>query len=400
MKHSSWSIGALNRWGKMVSLIIFLCAMIFTSCQNNSQPSNLGNFGKTNSDTDITGSGDVTNVKFRNIWLEHNATKDGIKGLNVHIDFNITDMEGKECKAIAYFDHPKGTGVEDKNGSYCTSDGHVCASQKFTPKYQSSDFSNLTIFIPLSELHLLSGKNTYYTRVFIQSSEDGFLGHSDFVSFDGTGNGDSEKAVNTNYSGKTWREDLGNGMFAIYQGNPKGPYQRTIYRACSTCRGSVVCPNCHGTTNCLICNGQGGIVTSGYGRYIPCAACNQSGKCGICHGSGKCVCANFEYPGYMPGSTIVVGPDGKVYYNSRDYDGGSSSSSSSSQSPSKSSSRGVCPKCGGRKYESTSYEYAAASAHGWAQPYHNDLGDKCPYCGYASDHYHYPCSECHGFGHN
>lgn len=196
---------------------------------------------------------------------------------------------------------------------------------------------------------------------------------------------------------QTWREDLGNGMFAINHGNPRGAHQRTIYRACSSCHGSAVCPNCHGTLKCTICYGQGGIVSAGYGRCIPCEACNQTGLCGLCHGTGKCFCANSEYHGYMAGSTIVIGPDGKVAYNSRDNDVESSPSSTHSQTK---SYGGACPKCGGRKYESESYEYSSASAHGWAQPYHNDLGDKCPYCGYASEHYHYPCSECHGFGHS
>lgn len=227
-------------------------------------------------------------------------------------------------------------------------------------------------------------------------SEDKKTIATDDTSFDESGdNASNNEAGDIN---QTWREDLGNGMFAINHGNPKGAHSRTIYRACSSCHGSAVCPNCHGTLKCTICNGQGGIVTAGYGRFIPCAACNQTGLCGLCHGTGKCVCAKFEYPGYMAGSTLVIGPDGKVAYNSRDYDNGTSSSSSSHSSTRSSGS--TCTKCGGRRYESESHEYAAASAHGWAQPYHNDLGSKCPYCGYASDHYHYPCTECHGFGHN
>lgn len=326
--------------------------------------------------------------------------------MKVHVAFDISGMKGQVCKAIAYFDYPKGTGLRDKNGRYRTTDGTVSSSTNFTPNYPNSTYSDLFIFIPNSELHLLSGKRTYYTRVFIFAPSGNSLGNSEFATFDGTGSNDSNDYANNvhgendaNNSGsfiKTWREELGYGMFAINQGDPNGARQRTIWRACSVCRGSIVCRNCHGTQRCTICNGQGGIITAGYGNYIPCTACGQSGRCGVCHGTGKCVCSNSEYPGYMPGSTIMIGPDGQVIYNSRDYDSGSSSSSGSSSR----SSKGTCSKCGGRRYESTSYQHAAASSSGWMPPYHNSGGSSCPYCNYQTDHYHYPCSECHGYGHN
>lgn len=355
----------------------------------------------------------AASTKFTKIWLEHNVIQNGEKGMKVHVAFDISGMKGQNCKAIAYFDHPKGTGVKDRNGRYCTTGGTVCSTTNFTPGYPNTTYSDLAIFIPNSELHLLSGKRTYYTRVFIQTPSGQFLANSDFVSFDGTGssssnsnnyannNASSSYRSNNNSNGsvKTWREDLGYGMFAINHGNPDGARERTIWRACSACRGSVMCGNCHGLQRCTICNGQGGIITAGYGNYIPCMACGQTGRCGVCHGSGKCVCSNYEYPGYMPGSTIIVGPDGQVIYNSRDYDNGSSSSSSSSSRSSSRSTSGTCPKCGGRKYETASYQYAPASASGWAQPYHNSGGSSCPYCNYKTDHYHHPCTECRGFGH-
>lgn len=58
----------------------------------------------------------------------------------------------------------------------------------------------------------------------------------------------------------------------------------------------------------------------------------------------------------------------------------------------------TCPDCNGKKYESTSYTYAAGSTGGVRQPYHHTGGSGCPYCSSTSDHYHYPCSECMGKG--
>lgn len=342
-------------------------------------------------------------VVINNKWLEHNVTEDGVKGMKIHVDFNIKGMKGKKGKVLVYFEYPKGTGIKDLNGRYCTTGGKVCTSSTFTPGYDNSHYRDFEVFIPIDEIHMKKGKFTYYCDIRIQDlTSRKFLNGKTYLSFTGTSQGDNggnhyanNSNRNNNSSEQTWREELGYGMFAINHGDPNGVRQRTIYRACSACGGTTQCGNCYGLKMCPICGGQGGIITAGYGNFIPCLACDR-GRCGVCHGTGKCACANYDYPGYMPGSTLVIGPNGEVIYNS--YDDGSSSVSSS-RSSSSSSSRGSCSKCGGRRYESTSHQYAAASSSGWMPPYHNSGGDSCPYCNSRTDHYHYPCTECRGYGH-
>ena len=129
----------------------------------------------------------AASVTFKKIWLEHNVMLNGEKGMKVHVAFDISGMKGQQCEAIAYFDYPKGTGIKDTNDRYCTKGGTVCTSTNFTPGWPNATYSDLSMFIPNSELHLLPGKHTYYTRVFIQTPNGNFIGNSDFASFEGTG---------------------------------------------------------------------------------------------------------------------------------------------------------------------------------------------------------------------
>lgn len=202
---------------------------------------------------------------------------------------------------------------------------------------------------------------------------------------------------------KVWREDLGYGGFVIVSQYPNGITTRVRYRLCPDCKGTTTCSVCRGTRACSLCNGRGGTVTAGYGRYIPCSLCNRTGRCSLCKATGKCYCSNGEYPGHVIGGTTTIMPDGTVNKETVDYGNGSSSSSSNSSSGSSSgsssySSRITCPKCNGARFQAQRYEYAAASAAGWMQPYHNKAGEKCSICSYATDHYHNPCTECHGYG--
>ena len=164
--------------------------------------------------------------------------------------------------------------------------------------------------------------------------------------------------------------------------------QQTVTKVTSRC---IICG---GSGTCRVCFGSGGTYNSYTGLFYPCTYCFQTNRCRACGGSGSTTITCFINPdgsgyGVDQMGNMVALPSGARESASR---GGRSSSSRSSG--------GTCSKCGGRGYESASYRYAAASASGWKQPYHNSGGSSCPYCNNSSDHYHYPCTSCYGYGHN
>ena len=333
-------------------------------------------------------------------WLECDVTQNGVKGMKIHVDFNIKNMKGKQGKVIVYFQYPKGTGLKDTNGSYCTKGGEVCVSEKFTPRYDNSHYSDFDIFMPIDEIHMKKGKLTYYCDIRVINLSSGkFINDHTYLSFTGTSQGESvsnQYANNSNRnssSGKRWREGARLGMFYDCQEMKGGMISKTLYGPCSACKGSAVCSGCYGTLKCSVCQGQGGIITAGYGNYLPCTVCNQSGQCRICGGTGKCVCAKSEIPGYTPRSNTLYGADGSIIsFNSFKSGGGSSSgSSSSSGSRSSSSSRSSCSRCGGTGVDPTPGYGGGMSS--WLA-YHNSHGNDCPYCDHYDSHVHEKCSSC------
>lgn len=348
----------------------------------------------------MTMTGYAQSVIINNKWLEHDVTQNGVKGMKIHMDFNVKNMKGKQGKVIVYFEYPKGTGLKDTNGSYCTKGGEVCVSEKFTPRYDNSHYSDFGIFMPIDEIHMKKGKLTYYCDIRVQDLSSGnFLNGETYLSFTGTSQGDNasnhyaNNSNRNNNSGRRWREDAGYGMFYDCQEMNGGMVSKTLYGRCTACRGTASCGGCYGTAVCSICQGKGGIVTAGYGNYIPCAACYQTGRCQICKGTGKCVCSNSDFPGYSPGSNTLYGADGRIISTNsfRSGGGSSSGSSSSSRSRSSSSSRGSCSRCGGTGIDPTPGSGGGLSS--WVA-YYNSEGTKCPYCGRYTSHMHDKCSSC------
>ena len=339
-------------------------------------------------------------------WLEHGVTRNGEAGMVIHSEISTTNLKGQRIKVIAYFyDRNKNKLLGGISG-YRASDGHTCISLEATPTYKDSYWKDFDIFMPVRAIPLAKGKHTYYVavEVFCPGLNKFVTNTKSYVSFEGTGSTQSNnnqqnyQARNNSNSQsyqsekRTWREDLGYGMFAINV-EQHGTRSRTIYRMCPSCRGSQMCMNCMGMRQCTICQGRGGIVTSGYGRYIACTACNMTGACSICKGTGKCICTNYEYPGYVPGSTMLIGANGQVIHSdtySYSNNGGSSSSSSSSHS---SSSGGGCSKCGGTGVDPSPFFGGNPSRSSWLA-YTNGSDEICPHCHRSGFHTHNRCASC------
>lgn len=114
----------------------------------------------------------------------------------------------------------KGPGVKDRNERYCTTNGMVSASQKFTPPYENTTYENIAIFIPNDELHLYPGKQTYYVYVAIwDNSTSQFLGFSDYATFSGTGssNQQAEEEGSTAFpDGQHFYYQMGNAVDLLH----------------------------------------------------------------------------------------------------------------------------------------------------------------------------------------
>jgi hypothetical protein len=92
------------------------------------------------------------------IKVAHNVTSGGVKGMTVKGSFNIQNAKGRKCKIGSFFMLQDGTPLKDQNGLYKSSNGEVASYTDFTPLYESTNFTDLEVFIPYDELHLGNGK--------------------------------------------------------------------------------------------------------------------------------------------------------------------------------------------------------------------------------------------------
>lgn len=96
-------------------------------------------------------------AKFENVWVDHNVHEGGVKGMRIHLRFDVNGCQGLDVKAVAYFYYKSGQALKDTNKAYRTVTGEVSVSQKLNLPYVNSHYNDLVIFMPYDELHMAKG---------------------------------------------------------------------------------------------------------------------------------------------------------------------------------------------------------------------------------------------------
>lgn len=104
-------------------------------------------------------------AKVTSATLSKNVSVGDIPSLVIGVDFNIDNLSSDGGRVVAFLESPKGVGVRDTNGRYCTSDGKVSVGENFGTRRASASFKDLKLVIPMEELHITDPSRDHYIRV-------------------------------------------------------------------------------------------------------------------------------------------------------------------------------------------------------------------------------------------
>lgn len=149
--------------------VISNIALPIQNQQNQSNSSQSGYNRANNSNAGQNPSNGPISASVERVWVDHGVYQNEMKGMMIHVKFNVKNALERKGKVIAYFSYQDGSALEDYNGKYCTQSGKVCASSEFSPKYTNTNYNDLKIFMPYSELHMGKGssKLDFYLNVWI-----------------------------------------------------------------------------------------------------------------------------------------------------------------------------------------------------------------------------------------
>lgn len=88
---------------------------------------------------------------------EHNIREDGEKGMKIHVNFTVDNLEGVRCCIAAYFSFEGGEIIDGVNDDFRTTNDQAVVSKCFTPPYEGTRYNDLQLFMPYEELYLAEG---------------------------------------------------------------------------------------------------------------------------------------------------------------------------------------------------------------------------------------------------
>jgi len=127
----------------------------------------------------------VPKARIQEVWVDHNQYQDSVKGMRIHVKFNVDNFKDAKGRVVAYFYKENGQPLKDTNGSYYSASGDVATGRNFQPDYLKAIYNDYTLFIPYKELHLARGKHNlkFYIRIFKSDTWAALSDNSDWVHF-------------------------------------------------------------------------------------------------------------------------------------------------------------------------------------------------------------------------
>jgi hypothetical protein len=118
--------------------------------------------------------------------IDYNGRQDGVPGMYIHLHVHLLNLKGRNCQAVVYFEYAEGGNLQDFDGVYQDSAGQVVVATTITPADDNHVDSDLTLFMPYAQLHMLPG--TYDLRLAVRlydhSREPAVpIADSDYVGF-------------------------------------------------------------------------------------------------------------------------------------------------------------------------------------------------------------------------
>ena len=129
--------------------------------------------------------------QIKDVTVEHNVFKDGVKGMKILVDFTVQNMKGIYGSCAVYFYYENGNRVKDSNGSYATSDNQAATHKTIKPSNDNSSYTDIEIFMPYNELEVGTGKHSlkFYCKIWEYSTSSAVsVAESQYYSFTLTNN--------------------------------------------------------------------------------------------------------------------------------------------------------------------------------------------------------------------
>jgi hypothetical protein len=123
-------------------------------------------------------------VTFKAIWIDYDVIEKKQNGMRIHLKFTVTGMRNVDSYLAIYFIDEDGNKLQDSNGKFNSTAGDVAVYFAMKPAYATTDYNDLSVFMPYSELDLEDGEYRLKIDADIIYKGGGLVEHLTFKDID------------------------------------------------------------------------------------------------------------------------------------------------------------------------------------------------------------------------
>lgn len=129
----------------------------------------------------------VTNptATFGRMWVDYNTTRNGRRGMLVHLNATVVDMKGQRGYLAFYFQKKDGTRLYSSNPNFRSNErsGQLALYFEITPAYERTLYDDAQVFMPYDEFNVARGNHNLQMDVDLIKSDGALIQHLSFYDF-------------------------------------------------------------------------------------------------------------------------------------------------------------------------------------------------------------------------
>ena len=108
-------------------------------------------------------SADAVSVEFDKLWIDYDVTQDGIKGMEIHTSFTVSQMYKVDGYLTIRIQDENDEALKSPTQGFRNQSGDLAIFRSFRPAYADAVYSDLSVFLPYGEIKLPGG--THYLKI-------------------------------------------------------------------------------------------------------------------------------------------------------------------------------------------------------------------------------------------
>lgn len=165
----------LLQWSKLKTILTLVFGLLFIL--GTAAAADAHNAGNENR------SARAPRATFDRMWVDYDIFENGLKGMRIHVKFSVYEMRNVDAFLAVRFQRADGKMLRDKDGRFASPEGDVAVYKAIRPGYDPTDYEDLTIFMPYTQMDLDGGEYDLKMDVDVNYQNGTLLQHLTLYAF-------------------------------------------------------------------------------------------------------------------------------------------------------------------------------------------------------------------------